>query len=89
MKGKCGCCNQEKQLVYCEECMQIETDLHEKYRKAVKRLRNKSEWNEMLKCQKCGEPFINSIDSITKKPSKYLWKPNCKCLSKGFIVSKG
>ena len=45
--------------------------------------------NKMLKCQKCGEPFINSIDSITKKPSKYLWKPNCKCLSKGFVISKG
>ena len=29
------------------------------------------------KCIECGEPMINTIDSITGKISKYLWKTNC------------
>lgn len=28
-------------------------------------------------CPECGEPMINSIDSITKKISKYLWETTC------------
>ena len=31
------------------------------------------------RCMICKKNFVNDIDSITKKKSKYLWKPNCKC----------
>ncbi len=31
-------------------------------------------------CPTCKIPFINDIDSVTKKVSKYLWKTNCKHL---------
>lgn len=29
------------------------------------------------KCPVCGEPMINSIDTITKKVSEYLWETTC------------
>ena len=31
------------------------------------------------RCSKCKVNFIHTIDSKTKKLSKYLWKPNCDC----------
>ena len=33
-------------------------------------------------CVHCGKPFVNAYDSISKKVSEYLWKPNCKCFGK-------
>ena len=32
------------------------------------------------RCFHCHKPFINAVDSITKKKSKYLWVPTCKCV---------
>lgn len=29
-------------------------------------------------CSKCGKPMKNSIDSKTKKVSKYLWETTCE-----------
>ena len=31
------------------------------------------------RCMICKKDFINDIDSITGKVSKYLWKPDCRC----------
>ena len=31
------------------------------------------------RCMYCKKNFINDIDLITKKKSKYLWKSVCKC----------
>jgi len=39
----------------------------------------KAHMEYMTTCPKCGKRFVNDIDSITKKKSKYLWKPNCDC----------
>ena len=39
-----------------------------------------------MKCQTCGKRWIHSVDSITKKLSKYLWKPNCKCYPEDFVL---
>ena len=44
---------------------------------------------DLLKCQHCGTPFVNAKDKITGKISKYLWEPNCNCMSKRFRVSVG
>ena len=30
------------------------------------------------RCPICKKNYVNAIDSITKKKSKYLWKPNCE-----------
>ena len=29
------------------------------------------------KCQICGKPMVNAVDSITKKISPYLWRTTC------------
>ena len=47
------------------------------------------EFTKNPKCTKCGKKFINDIDSKTKKISKYLWKPTCKCINKNFRLSIG
>lgn len=31
------------------------------------------------RCQKCFKNFEPAVDSITKKKSKYSWKPTCDC----------
>ena len=43
----------------------------------------------ILCCRHCGTHFVNAIDKITGKKSKYLWIPNCNCMSKQFRVSVG
>jgi len=30
------------------------------------------------RCQICHKNFVNGIDSITKKKSKYIWVSNCE-----------
>jgi len=32
------------------------------------------------RCCYCQELFVNGVDSITKKVSKYLWVPTCECV---------
>lgn len=41
---------------------------------------------KLLRCPECGRPFIPIKDSIEKKITGYLWKPNCKHYSKNFKV---
>ena len=41
------------------------------------------------KCFKCGKPMVNAVDSVTKKISEYLWKPDCDCISKDLRLSVG
>ncbi len=38
---------------------------------------------------KCRKEWVHDIDSITKKISKYSWKPNCKCIKKPIRMSIG
>jgi len=40
------------------------------------------------KCPICKKPMKNTIDSRTKKLSKYLWVTTCEH-AKGVILSKG
>ena len=40
------------------------------------------------KCSVCGKEMINSIDSKTKKISKYLWETTCEHF-KGWRLSVG
>lgn len=40
------------------------------------------------RCLYCHKPFVNAVDSITKKVSKYLWKPKCECV-KNIQISIG
>ena len=42
---------------------------------------------KLLTCPICGTDFVNAIDKLTGKISKYLFKPNCDCLDKSFRVS--
>ena len=42
------------------------------------------------KCPECGRDMKNSIDSITKKISPYLWEIDCQCKGmKNFRLSIG
>lgn len=41
------------------------------------------------RCNYCKKNWVNDIDSITKKKSLYLWKPNCKCIKKPIRMSIG
>lgn len=41
------------------------------------------------RCYKCKKNFVNAYDSITKKKSKYLWKPDCKCYKESVIMARG
>jgi hypothetical protein len=41
------------------------------------------------RCQKCHVDFVNAVDGITGKVSKYLWKPNCSCYGKNHILAVG
>ncbi len=41
------------------------------------------------RCMYCKKNFVNDIDSITKKKSKYLWKPICKCSKSKLRLSIG
>jgi len=41
------------------------------------------------RCHHCHKNWVNDIDSITKEISKYLWKPNCKCLKVQIRLSIG
>jgi hypothetical protein len=34
------------------------------------------------RCYKCHKEYVNAVDSITGKVSKYLWKPACECIKK-------
>lgn len=43
----------------------------------------------MLTCHICGKKFVNAIAPKTGKINKYLWKPNCDCLSEDLRLSKG
>lgn len=40
------------------------------------------------RCFYCHKPFVNGVDSITKKVSKYLWIPTCDCV-KNIRISIG
>jgi len=44
---------------------------------------------ELLRCPKCGTPFIFAEDSIAKRVTGYLYKPNCKCYSREIIICVG
>ena len=41
------------------------------------------------RCHYCKKNWVNAIDSITNKKSKYTWKPNCKCIKKPIRMSIG
>ena len=47
------------------------------------------EKGDLLKCSKCGIPFVNAIDSISGEVSKYLFKPDCKCCKKDIRIAVG
>jgi len=38
------------------------------------------------RCMICKKSFINGIDPITKKKSKYLWEPTCKCTTVRIMI---
>ena len=41
------------------------------------------------RCPHCHKDYINVVDSITKRISKYSWKPTCKCIKKPIRLSIG
>jgi hypothetical protein len=41
------------------------------------------------RCYKCHKDYVNAIDSITGKVSKYLWEPTCSCIKKPARLSMG
>ena len=41
------------------------------------------------RCHYCKKNWITAVDSITKKKSKYSWKPNCKCINNPIRMSIG
>lgn len=45
--------------------------------------------SELLKCRKCGTPFVFAEDSIAKRVTGYLYKPNCKCYEKEIRIAVG
>jgi hypothetical protein len=49
----------------------------------------RSSVEEVPKCLCCGKPFVNAIDSYTKKVSAYLWKPDCDCIKEYIVMSRG
>ena len=34
------------------------------------------------RCQLCHKDFVNAVDGVTGKVSKYLWKCDCGCYGK-------
>jgi len=44
---------------------------------------------DLLICPICGTPFVNAVDTITKKVSRYTYKPNCNCYEKDIRISVG
>ena len=44
---------------------------------------------ELLKCKICGTPFVFAEDSIAKRVTGYLYKPNCKCYKKEIRIAVG
>lgn len=43
----------------------------------------------MCTCHKCGKKFVHAIDSVTKKKSEYVWKPNCDCIDENLRLGVG
>jgi hypothetical protein len=41
------------------------------------------------RCPYCHVDFVNAVDSVTGKVSKYLWKADCSCIKKNFVLSVG
>lgn len=41
------------------------------------------------KCSICDKPMMFSVDTITKKLSRYLWEFDCNCHSNKFKLSRG
>lgn len=58
------------------------------YNKLMNEIKHLRE-TKIPRCILCKKDFINAIDSITKKESKYLWKPTCKCFKKSIHLSVG
>lgn len=50
---------------------------------------NKDKIENLLKCRICGTPFVFAKDSIVKRVTGYLYKPNCKCYEKEIRISVG
>lgn len=57
-------------------------DVRKLYASDFERMRKELEHFKLTKiprCQLCHKDFVNAEDSITKKVSKYLWRPVCSC----------
>lgn len=52
-------------------------------------MNDKADIEELLKCYKCGTPFVFAEDGIAKRVTGYLYKPNCKCYKKEIRISVG
>ena len=45
--------------------------------------------SETPRCIYCKKNFVNTKDIRTGRISKYLWKPDCKCVKEGFTLCLG
>ena len=45
--------------------------------------------SEIPRCIYCKKNFVNTKDTRTGEISKYLWKPDCKCVKKDFTLCLG
>ena len=41
------------------------------------------------RCPHCHKDYENAFDTKTKKISKYLWKPTCKCIKHPVQLAMG
>lgn len=64
-------------------------ELHGKYVEKIEKELKHLKKTKVPRCVICKINFVNAIDSITKKKSKYLWKPNCKCFKEPIQISIG
>ena len=71
-----------KELRYKDSMLAVEEI--DKLKKEIKEFRKTG----IPRCFHCQKPFINGIDSITKKECKYTWVPTCKCV-KDMVLCRG
>ena len=45
--------------------------------------------NELMRCEKCGKPFIEVTDTISGKKTGHQFKPDCEHYPKGVRFSVG
>ena len=75
----------DKTVILCESTLCMSEFVGEIEKKeALSLLKDK-----MLECSHCGKPFVHATDPKTGKESAYIWKPDCDCLGKNFMVSLG